>query len=194
MGPIQKFMAAACAVAAVAITAGQAQAATWVLDYQATYNPSPFAANLTLTTGDTALPDGSYAIIGITGTVDNGGGNSDAVTGLINNPNSPSWSFSPDGLFMFDNLVFPTAPPTGPAVSWYGLMFTGASGAEYNLFSDNANTYELYRAQGGGYQANSYGTVSVAAVPEPAAWLLMIVGFGGAGAILRRRRSAPAAA
>ena len=28
------------------------------------------------------------------------------------------------------------------------------------------------------------------AVPEPAAWALMIVGFGGAGAMLRRRRSA----
>jgi hypothetical protein len=27
-------------------------------------------------------------------------------------------------------------------------------------------------------------------VPEPATWALMIMGFGGAGALLRRRRSA----
>jgi hypothetical protein len=31
-------------------------------------------------------------------------------------------------------------------------------------------------------------------VPEPATWALMIVGFGGAGAMLRRRRAALVAA
>jgi hypothetical protein len=35
-------------------------------------------------------------------------------------------------------------------------------------------------------------TFSVALVPEPAAWTLMIVGFGAAGATLRRRREAAA--
>ena len=36
---------------------------------------------------------------------------------------------------------------------------------------------------------------AVAAVPEPATWALMILGFGGVGGLLRRRRhSAPAAA
>ncbi|HET6971360.1 MAG TPA: FxDxF family PEP-CTERM protein, partial [Phenylobacterium sp.] len=30
----------------------------------------------------------------------------------------------------------------------------------------------------------------VAAIPEPAAWALMMVGFGGTGALLRRRRMA----
>ncbi|MBI1199082.1 MAG: PEP-CTERM sorting domain-containing protein [Phenylobacterium sp.] len=33
----------------------------------------------------------------------------------------------------------------------------------------------------------------VGAVPEPAAWSLMIAGFGAAGAVLRRRRLARAA-
>ena len=36
--------------------------------------------------------------------------------------------------------------------------------------------------------------VSVAAVPEPASWALMLVGFGGLGAVLRRQRRAVAAA
>ena len=44
----------------------------------------------------------------------------------------------------------------------------------------------------GGTAATYGGTVSfilnAAAVPEPAAWALMIVGFGGVGAMLRRRR------
>ena len=35
--------------------------------------------------------------------------------------------------------------------------------------------------------------VSVAAVPEPASWALMLVGFGGLGAVLRRQRRAVAA-
>lgn len=37
-------------------------------------------------------------------------------------------------------------------------------------------------------------TVGAAAVPEPATWAMMIVGFGGIGATLRRRRQVPAAA
>jgi hypothetical protein len=39
----------------------------------------------------------------------------------------------------------------------------------------------------------SLSTVSIAAVPEPGAWALMIMGFGGTGAMLRSRRR-PAAA
>jgi hypothetical protein len=88
-----------------------------------------------------------------------------------------------------------------------GIFFRGASGDEYNLFSDNASTYELYRARSGvGYLANSWGTVRIAeghpggegiggagaGIPEPATWTVLIVGFGGAGAMLRRRRAAAA--
>ena len=47
----------------------------------------------------------------------------------------------------------------------------------------------------GGNGALDSGSLSVtygytAAVPEPAAWAFMILGFGGAGAMLRRRRTA----
>lgn len=40
---------------------------------------------------------------------------------------------------------------------------------------------------------SSFSTISIASVPEPGTWALMIVGFGGAGAMLRSRRRAPAA-
>jgi hypothetical protein len=52
-----------------------------------------------------------------------------------------------------------------------------------------ANTYAS------GYTSSSYpnslfvATVATAAVPEPATWGLMLVGFGGLGALSRRRRS-----
>jgi hypothetical protein len=201
-----KILAAVSASAALVCAAGQAQAATWLLDYTATNNAAPFGAILTLVTDDLANGDGSFNVTDISGTVDNGN-NTDTVTGLIDNPNKPGWAFSPDNKFMFDNLF---APTSAPALTWYGLLFTGASGDEYNLFSDNASTYELYRANPnvGGYPDHSVGTVSISAiqshgpisfnqisggVPEPAAWALMILGFGATGLALRRRRRSAAA-
>lgn len=50
--------------------------------------------------------------------------------------------------------------------------------------------------QAGGYSNDSTGvnfTMSRAEVPEPGAWALMLLGFGGAGAMLRRRRGAAVA-
>ncbi|THD60722.1 CCXG family PEP-CTERM protein [Phenylobacterium sp.] len=43
-----------------------------------------------------------------------------------------------------------------------------------------------YQAPGAGAGFHDFTTV----VPEPAAWALMILGFGGVGAVLRRRRTA----
>ncbi|HEX7944307.1 MAG TPA: PEPxxWA-CTERM sorting domain-containing protein [Phenylobacterium sp.] len=40
---------------------------------------------------------------------------------------------------------------------------------------------------------NALSTVAIASVPEPGTWALMITGFGGAGAMIRRRRRAIAA-
>jgi hypothetical protein len=44
-----------------------------------------------------------------------------------------------------------------------------------------------------GFDLDSMGVANfTTAVPEPAAWALMVLAFGGAGAALRRRRSVPA--
>jgi hypothetical protein len=188
-------LAAGAATLALMVS-GQAQAATWLVSYQST-GGNPLAADLTLTASDVLNAVGGFDVTGIAGNVDG-----DAVTGLIANPHQPTYSYSNDGMFLFDNVVFTGAPN----VSWYGLLFQGASGNEYNLFADNASTYELYRAQSGvGYLANSVGSVRAqlapvdlqdghgnplsGGVPEPAAWTMMILGFGGVGAMLRRRRT-----
>lgn len=44
------------------------------------------------------------------------------------------------------------------------------------------------------FRASSSGLFSTAAVPEPATWAMLIVGFAGAGAVLRRRRGTLGAA
>ena len=183
-------------LAALAVLAGgSAQASTWLLTYASTNGAAPFAATLDLTASDTLNAVGGYDITGVGGNVDG-----DTVTGLIANPGQPVASYSADGLFIFDNVLWPTS---APVLSNPGLFLAAASGAEYNLFSDNGATYELYKARPGvAYLANSVGTISftkthpllgpldgaLSGVPEPAAWALMILGFGGVGAMLRQRR------
>jgi hypothetical protein len=52
--------------------------------------------------------------------------------------------------------------------------------------------YQL-RAVTGALVAEGSGSFNVAGVPEPSAWALMLIGFGGLGAALRRRRAVPTA-
>jgi hypothetical protein len=201
MSGLVKF--AAGAVAALVLSAGMgvgaAEASTWVLDYTAN-NPgdTPFSATLDLTASNTLNAAGGYDITAISGFVDG-----DAVAALIDNPSKPGASYSTDGLFIFDNVLWTSG--AAPVLSNPGLLFTGASGHEYNLFSDDFVTYEMYQATPG-YTEHSYGTISLhegldqggplgrlgGAVPEPATWTMMILGFGGVGALLRQRRSRPA--
>ena len=188
-------LAAGSAVAAV-LAGGPAHASTWLIDYASTNGASPFAATLDIQAADVLNAVGGYDVTAVSGNVDG-----DAVTGLIHNAVQPFPTLSADGMFIFDNVVWPTG---GPQLSNPGLFFSGVSGAEYNLFSDNPTTYELYKAQPGvRYLANSVGTIAMVqtdvlggpldrlggGVPEPAAWMMMILGFGGVGAMLRQRRS-----
>ncbi|THD53563.1 PEPxxWA-CTERM sorting domain-containing protein [Phenylobacterium sp.] len=189
---MNRILKLALGLAAAAALGGHAQAATWVLDYTATNGGAPGEANLTLETASAVDAAGGYDVTSITGEVDG-----ETITGLIANPSQPFPAYSADGMFIFDNVFY---ADSSPVLSNPGLFFSGASGDEYNLFSDNATTYELYRATSGvGYQANSVGVLAyrdppslpdVGGIPEPAAWSLMILGFGGVGALLRRRRNA----
>lgn len=197
-GKIAASLCAASLCAAMALAAGRAQAATWIVTYVSA-GGAPLVASLTVQTADTLDAVGGFDITGVTGAVDG-----DAVTGLILNPGQPFAHLSADGLFIYDNVLFPAG---APVFSNPGLFFSGASGSEYNLFSDNASTYELYRARTGtGYLAHSRGAVTLAraslistfgagggAVPEPATWALTILGLGAVGAAMRRRRRLAAA-
>jgi hypothetical protein len=66
----------------------------------------------------------------------------------------------------------------------------GGSASVGNLGGDSAT----FNGGGGQRSIDDFGPISrvsqavISAVPEPAAWALMILGFGGVGAVLRRRR------
>jgi hypothetical protein len=202
MSDLVKF--AAGAVAALALSAGlgvgAAQATTtWVLDYTANNaGDTPYSAVIDLGVSDTGNGAGGFDITSISGSVDG-----DLITSLVGNANPTGPSYSADGLFIYDNFF--SSGGLAPTLSNPGLLFTGASGHEYNLFSDDMTNYEMYQATPG-YTEHSYGTISLretsdrdgplgrlgGAVPEPATWTMMILGFGGVGALLRQRRARPA--
>ena len=54
-------------------------------------------------------------------------------------------------------------------------------------------SFSCFLPSGGAIRYLTDGHASAGAVPEPAAWTMMIVGFGGIGAVLRRRRTAAVA-
>ena len=90
---------------------------------------------------------------------------------------------SPDGLFYYDNEVFPAA---NPVVDNDGLLFN-TTAEEINIYSNGPSAYADAKASGGSYtDFGTAGTFSISAVPEPSTWLLMIAGIGGIGLMLRR--------
>jgi len=58
-------------------------------------------------------------------------------------------------------------------------------GAGYHAFADNVTLTTT-----GGTTTYNFEASAVAAVPEPATWAMLLIGFGGAGVALRRRRTA----
>jgi hypothetical protein len=92
--------------------------------------------------------------------------------------------------FTFNGVVIPVSNlPVGEG----GNIVLGASGPlTVNLGGPQVLTISGF----GGSEAvfGSTATFSAALVPEPGAWALMIMGFGGTGAVLRKRRNLLAAA
>ena len=163
----------AIALGVGALSATSASALTWAVNYSSAGNPT--SASLRFTTGSTMNSIGGYDITGVTGYVDG-----DTIMLMESNPNAPFQATSMSNLFYFDNVL-----GGSPFLTNAGALFKSAS-FEYNLFSSGAG-YELYKAGNGQYLANSSGTATLAAVPEPASWALMVAGFGLVGGAMRRR-------
>lgn len=86
----------------------------------------------------------------------------DTANGLFTGTQLQNTLFNAVGTFSGANAVNLTGPWSETVR--YRLTFTGGNGSNFN------------------------GTANIAAVPEPAAWALMLLGFGGIGFAMRRRR------
>lgn len=105
-----------------------------------------------------------------------------------------------------DNVAFPTSPVL---IDTLGIGFESSSGKFYAIYEDFGNVGPAYACGGvsqpyciegpnaasdvgNGANVQALPTLSItlenAPVPEPAAWGLMLAGFGGLGAAMRLRR------
>lgn len=189
--------ALATAVAAAGLFfAGSAGAATYVDPW----TTSPSGA-ISVVFGDNGLGvAGAESIVGETTTTHV----YDAGTGAFTDTFS---FFLPDGIvgFTLSSIGF----AANSSISDLTVTFNGENiavtpvangqgGFSFNLTSDPfaitlGGAQNLVIAGIGGADAVFSGTAtfepSAGVIPEPGAWALMIVGFGGAGALLRRKRA-----
>jgi hypothetical protein len=174
------FFLKAAAAAAGLFVAGAAHAATDVFTFSDTAD-GIFATG-TLQVDNAPTGAGTYDITGVTGSVMNGSLASptvDPIVGVIGNTNSPNATV--DFGFQYDNQL---------PLNTNGVLFQGASGAIYNLWSNGGSAGELYTyGLPGVPNFDAHGVVSVSAgVPEPSSWAIMLMGFGALGAAVRGRR------
>lgn len=159
---------------ALAFAAAPASAADFTFDFSGTgFFGGALNGTGTLTTNGTSFvnPINGYTaqtITGITGTF-----NGSAITGL-------------SGVFGANNLYYLTEPFF---VDGNGLGFTTTAGISANLFITNDTSYRV-NTQGAGLLTGlvtASSAAATAAVPEPATWGMMILGFGLMGYAMRRR-------
>jgi len=184
---MRTIFAGVLSAAALAFAAAPSQAAVEV--FQFNDNVDGIFAFGDLTVSDTANANGTFDITNITGSViDDRSGTPtvDAISFEIPNFNDPNPTVAFG--FSYDDVM---------PLNINGVLFQGASADIYNLWSTGGSTGELYTYGDGALPAfDAHGTLSVGAVPEPASWAMMLMGFGALGGALRirRRKQALAAA
>ncbi|QDZ09182.1 PEP-CTERM sorting domain-containing protein [Sphingomonas panacisoli] len=167
--------------------AALAMAVPGVSSAQSTYNFSYTAQNGnvlgtgTFTTG-AANPAGSFftpsaLITNLTGTYRGAD-----ITGLLT-----------AGTYFANDNIFYTSPPAGSGnLDLRGVAFSTTAGmADFYFGLGGYGT--IFTRTGGTATSNVGGTFAVtpavAAVPEPATWAMMLIGFGVVGQSLRRRQT-----
>jgi hypothetical protein len=103
---------------------------------------------------------GGYDVTGIAGSVV--GPNGGTIGSLINNPNPAAESISPDGVFIYDNVLLANG---SPSLDYGGLLFT-SNNLEYNIFYQDGR-YQLIETlspHGTAYSEQD-GTFTISAVP-----------------------------
>lgn len=177
---MKMFLALAATAAALSATSASAAQFTFTFDTTSTAFGGPFQTiRGTFTTSDTAVDrfgQKALAITGISGTI-----NGAAITGLFDT-GTPYYYFT-----------------TGPTfLDGSGVRFNTASATNIAFFHQDNVAPDTYRVNGNGtisaFGPATSSPVMAGAVPEPATWAMMLVGFGMIGAAARYRRRVPATA
>ena len=111
-------------------------------------------------------------------------GHATAISGLVNGTDPITGLSSYAGA---DNDLY----VTGAWVTFGGLSFSTISLGNFNFYNSGQGYYGLLSSvtNANGYADGRIATARVAAVPEPATWSMMLLGFGAIGWQLRRRRT-----
>jgi hypothetical protein len=119
-----------------------------------------FTVSGQLTTANSLDAAGGYDITGISGSVV--GPNGAAIGDLISNPNPAAESITPDGVFIYDNVLLANS---SPSLDYGGILFT-SNNLEYNIFYQNGQ-YQLIEtlAPHGTTWSEQDGTFTISAVP-----------------------------
>jgi hypothetical protein len=133
-------------------------------------------------------------------------GQLDSYLGISASPTNPIGNYLPstlpfqptaDGFFVFRASLGSITLPSNSGASDSDLMTLDKSlfAGSYIVAFINQGDAGIGATANSGAILETGGTVTThGGVPEPAAWAMMLVGFGGLGALLRRRRSALALA
>lgn len=192
-----KFASTALSVAALAIaavTAAPAQAAT-IVNLNGVTNASlngsnGVTVNLDAGTYNLSFIQDTYtAFTRFTSPTGCDGAGKNCVQGW---ENSARYIIGPNTFLFGDGAGSGGLGPLGVGDGYYSTAAqsfanSGAFTSSFTLGSASSVTFFIYDDFLGD---NSGGvSLSVAAVPEPAAWMMMIFGFGAIGGLLRRKRT-----
>ena len=179
--------------------ATQANASVVMYDFNGAVNGDPYSAQVSLDVsgGQATSGMGSITGAGLTGTqsltlvtlaspgVENDGG---GLLGYRSNDGTDVFDADTSVPIDANGLIFAIGPnPVGYETSQQFTVYKVGAGYDAGFFGAASSVAPQY------YSFNDAVSVAIAAVPEPATWAMMLLGFFGLGAALRMsRRRQPA--
>ncbi len=193
---------AAAAFAAVACASAAQAAVTVTFDEYAHTSPVKLYTAPITSQGFTFTSDAAVNGLGIWGTINNA--DPDGATLLNWNSKSVTVTRTDGGLFSLTSLDMSDTYNTAGLNKYLFTFFDGAKTTTETVTLDGVRGLQTLTFNKDRLQSFSYAMLGsqgmqidnvvlgdaatpVGGVPEPGAWALMILGFGGAGAALRRR-------